>query len=158
MGLRFARQVTLSGSMWDGLQALGARHLFTWRFFHLWFLADLLLFYGLALTVRWLIGQLALERRERLSKTCRTLLRSSWHSAIFAIPTAALLLPIHLDRADLTTGLLLQVLLLCCSGSESFCMRSAIFSAHGRGTLGDKLFSRWRSCRLHFGARGDTAL
>lgn len=116
MGLRFARQVTLSGSMWDGLQALGARHLFTWRFFHLWFLADLLLFYVLALTVRWLIGQLALERRERLSETCRTLLRSSWHSAIFAIPTAALLLPIHLDRADLTTGLLLQVLLFMLFG------------------------------------------
>jgi fucose 4-O-acetylase-like acetyltransferase len=67
-----------------GLQVLGQADWLAWRgaFYHLWFLAALLVFYTFGLVLRWLILHLGPMRFNQLVLTARSFLASPWRTVV----------------------------------------------------------------------------
>jgi peptidoglycan/LPS O-acetylase OafA/YrhL len=110
MGLRFARTVDRSGSLAAGLEAIDVRHLVSRQPYHLWFLADLLLYYAAAVGLAWALRRLRPGTRQRLDGLVRSTLRDAWRPIPLALSTLALLGPCawQHDHDDLEGTLCVQ--------------------------------------------------
>ena len=101
----FASEVSVSGSLQDGLDLLLRGDWIRWsKAYHLWFLISLLLYTTLAVCLEWVSRRLLGVRVSRIRATTRRLFTSRWRSILLSLIVACALIPAYvLHDGDATT-------------------------------------------------------